>query len=208
MATDYSYIGSVEMWSGTYAPLNWMFCQGQLLSISQYTAFYAIIGTIYGGNATTNFAVPDMRGRVPLGVGQLQLPGGYNYTLGTQAGAERVTLAIPQMPSHTHTATFTPAGGNTLSASVSLPVKTGLGSGSNNPVGNYFGGSGTASIYYTDYTAGSTMAPVPVDISGTTSGGTVTVSSTGGTAPFEILQPFTVLNFIICFNGQFPPHNN
>jgi microcystin-dependent protein len=80
--------------------VNWALCNGQLLQISQYTALFSLLGTTYGGNGTTNFALPDLRGRVPVSSGRG--PGLQDYDLGKQYGSEFVTLRMPDMPAHKH----------------------------------------------------------------------------------------------------------
>ena len=96
------YIGEIRMFAGNFAPRNWAYCNGQLLSIAENTALFAIIGTTYGGDGRTNFALPDLRGRVPLHAGSG--PGLTNKYLGQMGGYERVTLSVAQIPSHTHQA--------------------------------------------------------------------------------------------------------
>lgn len=97
-----SYVGEIRMFAGNFAPAGWMFCAGQLLPISQYSTLFQLIGTTYGGDGTTTFALPDLRGRIPVHAGPG--PSGTNYTLGQMAGTETVTLTPSQMPSHTHAA--------------------------------------------------------------------------------------------------------
>lgn len=94
------FIGEIVMFAGNFAPRGWAFCQGQLLSIAQNTALFSILGTTYGGNGQTTFALPDLRGRVPVGQGQG--PGLSQYTLGQLSGSETVTLLQTQMPAHGH----------------------------------------------------------------------------------------------------------
>lgn len=94
------FIGQIIMFAGNFAPQGWAFCDGQLLSISQNTALFSILGTTYGGNGQTTFALPDLRGRVPLHPGQG--PGLSSYSLGQSAGVETVTLSVSQIPGHTH----------------------------------------------------------------------------------------------------------
>src|SRR5271166_127685 len=94
------FLGQIILFAGNFAPRGWAFCDGSLLSISQYTALFSILGTTYGGNGTTNFALPDLRGRAAVGFGQA--PGLSNYILGEQTGSETVALTGPQMPVHTH----------------------------------------------------------------------------------------------------------
>ena len=96
------YIGTIMMFAGTYAPQNWAFCHGQLLQIAQYQALYSIVGTYYGGDGRTNFALPDLRGRAPIGQGQA--PGLSWINLGEKGGSETVTQTVQNMPAHTHAA--------------------------------------------------------------------------------------------------------
>jgi microcystin-dependent protein len=94
------FIGEIRMFGGNFPPRGWQFCQGQLLSIAQNTALFSILGTTYGGNGQTTFALPDLRGRVPMQQGQG--PGLSPRTLGEQGGSETVTLLSTQMPAHNH----------------------------------------------------------------------------------------------------------
>jgi microcystin-dependent protein len=94
------FIGQIMLFGGNFAPSGWALCNGQLLSIQQNTALFSILGTTYGGNGQTNFALPDLRGRVPMHFGQG--PGLSNFTEGQVGGAETVTLTQLQMPTHTH----------------------------------------------------------------------------------------------------------
>jgi microcystin-dependent protein len=89
------YIGEVRMFGGSFAPVGWEFCNGQLLPISQNDVLFTLIGTTYGGDGTTTFGLPDLRGRLPLHAG-------VGAVLGQAAGAETVTLTSTTMPSHTH----------------------------------------------------------------------------------------------------------
>ena len=94
------YLGDVRMFGGNFAPRTWAFCDGRLLSISQNSALYSLLGTTYGGDGITTFALPDLRGRVPVGQGQA--PGLSNYVMGQRAGTEQVTLLMSNLPSHNH----------------------------------------------------------------------------------------------------------
>src|SRR5438067_3503009 len=89
------------MFAGNFAPKNWAFCAGQILPIAQNTALFSLIGTTFGGNGQTTFALPDLRGRYPIGAGQG--PGLANYDLGQVGGTENITLTIGNMPAHSHT---------------------------------------------------------------------------------------------------------
>lgn len=94
------FIGEIRMFGGNFAPLGWAFCNGQLLAIAQYDALYALIGTTYGGDGQTTFALPDLRGRIPIHMGT---GGGLSpRTLGESSGTETVTLTSDQLPAHDH----------------------------------------------------------------------------------------------------------
>lgn len=99
-------VGQIQLFAGDFAPAGWAFCNGQLLSISQNTALFSLLGTTYGGNGQTNFALPDLQGRLAVDFGQG--PGLSNWDLGQTGGAESNTLTIDQMPAHDHTFTPTP----------------------------------------------------------------------------------------------------
>jgi microcystin-dependent protein len=121
------YIGEIRYVAFTFAPRGWAECNGQLLSISQNTALFSLLGTTYGGNGQTTFALPDMRGRVPVHTGQG--PGLSNYTQGQLSGQENTTLSINQMPMHSHAlgASSAEAGaispnGNVLAAKQRVPL--------------------------------------------------------------------------------------
>ena len=95
------FLGMIIIVPYNFAPRGWAFCQGQILPIAQNTALFSLIGTTFGGNGQTTFALPDLRGRVPNGAGQG--PGLSNYDLGQVGGTESTTLSINQMPQHLHT---------------------------------------------------------------------------------------------------------
>src|SRR5881409_2824711 len=89
------YVGEIRMFAGNFAPAGWMFCEGQLLPISEYETLFNLIGTTYGGDGQSTFALPDLRGRIPLHWGN-------GFTLAETGGTEAITLTVNQMPSHTH----------------------------------------------------------------------------------------------------------
>jgi len=95
------FIATIIMFGGNFAPRGWAFCNGQLLSIAQNTALFSILGTTFGGNGQTTFALPDLRSRVPMHWGQG--PGLSNYSLGQASGTESTTLTTNNLPMHTHT---------------------------------------------------------------------------------------------------------
>jgi microcystin-dependent protein len=94
------YVGEIRLFAGNFAPAGWMFCNGSLLSISEYEVLFVLIGTTYGGDGQQTFALPDLRSRVPIHLGQGV--GLSNYVLGQKGGSETVTLTDSQIPAHVH----------------------------------------------------------------------------------------------------------
>lgn len=115
------FVGQIRIFAGNFAPVGWMFCEGQLLPISEYETLFNLIGTTYGGDGISTFALPDLRGRVIVGPGQ---GGGLsNYTLGQQGGSETVTLTTNQIPQHSHAALADSLPGSSDSPANLLPAR-------------------------------------------------------------------------------------
>jgi microcystin-dependent protein len=176
-----------------FAPRGWAFCQGQLLPISQNTALFSLLGTTYGGNGVTTFALPDLRGRVPLGFGQGA--GLSSYVQGQVGGVENVTLTINQMPIHTHTISL-----GSLQATLKARNTPG---NTQTPVGNVpaVEAAGVTATY-SDQGANASMAAGGIDVSGNP-----TAANTGGSLPTGILQPYLAMNYCIALAGIFPSRN-
>ena len=104
-------LGEIKLFAGNFAPRGWAFCEGQLLPISQNTALFSILGTTYGGDGRTTFALPDLRGRAPIHPGTG--PGLSAYNLGETGGAETVALTAQQLPPHNHSLNANTQNGNT-----------------------------------------------------------------------------------------------
>jgi microcystin-dependent protein len=113
-------LGSIIMFAGNFAPRGWALCNGQILPISQNTALFSILGTTYGGNGTTTFALPDLRGRVPVQQGQG--PGLSPYTIGQSGGVENVTLLSNNMPIHNHLVNCNTSAGDQASPAAGVPA--------------------------------------------------------------------------------------
>jgi len=177
------FIGQVIMFTGNFAPRNWALCDGTLLSIQQNEALFSILGTTYGGDGRTTFALPDLRGRVPLHAGSG--PGLTNRTLGQKAGTEEHTLTVNQMPSHTHTA----------SGTVEPRCKNGAGDETN--PNNAFPAVANTDLY-ADVPDSNTMGPSTVAI---------TVMNTGGNASVDHMPPYLAVNYIIALIGTYPSRN-
>ncbi|NDW10798.1 phage tail protein [Dysgonomonas sp. 520] len=172
-----TYIGEIRMFAGNFAPAGWAFCNGQILPISQNSALFSIIGTTYGGDGKTNFALPNLQGRAPLQPGQGE--GLSLYQLGEQGGSETVTLLQSELPSHTHIVTVTQP-----------EIKT--AGTSDDPTGKY-----PAVSIVTPYgtTSDTTMAAPDVSVS----------PSGGGNQPMNNMQPYLTVNYIIALQGIYPP---
>lgn len=196
-------IGEIRVFAANFAPRNWASCEGQLLSIASNTALFSILGVQYGGNGTTTFALPDLRGRTALGVGQG--PGLSNYTIGERTGTENVTLITPQMPMHTHSAT---AQVDTVTATSTLYGVNSPG-GQDNPGGNFIGEDDGAGVM--PYSASGT--PVAMNAGAITVSDvvvpppSVTVGPAGSTSPHPNMQPSLAMYYIICMYGVFPARN-
>ena len=128
------YVGEIRMFAGNFAPAGWMFCEGQLLPISEYETLFQLIGTTYGGDGQSTFALPDLRGRNPIHQGN-------GFILAETGGAEEITLTVQQIPAHSHPmlATLTDASINAPSNSVTVARSTAptiTPFGVDNPQGN------------------------------------------------------------------------
>ena len=122
-------LGEIRLFAGNFAPRGYALCNGQLLSISQNTALFSLLGTTYGGNGTTNFALPNLQGRVPIHMGTGV--NGSSYVEGQQAGVENVTLNSSQMPIHSHLVNSVASGGNQASPPGNLPAVESTGTSLN-----------------------------------------------------------------------------
>ena len=170
-------MASIIMFGGNFAPRSWALCDGQLLPISSNTALFSLLGTTYGGDGRTTFALPDMRGRVAIHPGTG--PGLPTYRLGQRGGVEHVTLTAANMPAHTHAIT------------AQVGVSTGNGT-TDEPDTNVLAG-----------TAGNTYAAASA-ANGHLGGVSASAAQTGGNQSFGIMQPYLAINFIIAMQGVFP----
>ncbi len=187
-------IGEIRGFGGNFAPRAWAYCNGQLMSIAQNTALFSILGTTYGGDGRTTFALPDLRGRVPISSGTG--PGLSTHKLGARSGTETVTLNQLQIPSHTHISQFTQTAGIAhIAASTNIATSEEPGTNKYLAVPDA-GGNGF--IYNTD-TPDTTLGPSSVTVAGN-----VTIGNTGGSQAHNNMQPYLTINWIICLQGVFP----
>ncbi len=173
-----SYIGQIQPFGFNFAPKNWLFCNGQLMSIAQNTALFSLLGTTYGGDGVTTFALPDLRGRASLHFGQG--PGLTTRVLGEASGQETVTLLNSQMPTHNHLLNAT------TTSTAEVPTNAFPGSAA-------LASDGAAVTAY-GTTPNTTMSPQAIGLA-------------GGNQPHQNMQPYLVLNWCICQYGIFPSRN-
>lgn len=174
------FLGQILMVAFNFAPQGWALCNGQLLPIAQNQALFSLLGTMYGGDGRTNFALPNLQGRVPIHQGNSA--GTSNYVVGQSSGVENVTLLVNNLPAHSHTAN----------------CSTMLGTNSD-PANNFWaeantgGKKPTATPAYAT-SANALMAPTAI-------------GPTGGGQPITVVQPYLCVNFIIALAGIYPSRN-
>lgn len=172
-----AFIGTIILFAGNFEPRDWAFCNGQLLSIAQNSALFSLLGTTYGGDGVTTFALPDLRGRAAVGCGTG--PGLTDRPLGQAFGQEAVTLTTAQLPSHTHQLQGSSAGATS-------PDPAGLGLA-------YTGDPGvpTGTDSYGSLATPTTMAAA-------------SISAVGGGQAHANVPPSLGLNYLICLQGIYP----
>jgi len=176
------FLAEIRPFPFNFAPVGWASCEGQLLSIAQNTALFSIIGTQFGGNGTTNFALPNLQGSVPIGQGQSTA--GSEYSVGTPGGTESVTLQTNQMAAHSH-----PLTAFASSATATAPANAAPGEGHGG------GRGGTFNINtYTSQAPTVNLAPGAV-------------GPAGSGQPHNNMQPSLVINWCIALQGIFPPRS-
>lgn len=184
MSTE-PFIGEIKLLGFYFAPVGYQTCQGQLMSISQNTALFSLLGTYFGGDGQVTFALPDLQGRVPIGQGQG--PGLPSYSMGEKGGLPTLALSTQNLPAHVH-----PGAG----ISVNIPVSTG-GPDIASPENAFLSDRGVE-VYSSVATAGKSYgAPT---VSGTT-------GATGASVPFDIMNPYLTINYSIATEGIFPSRN-
>jgi microcystin-dependent protein len=176
------FMSEIKVMAFNFPPKGWAFCNGQLMPINQNQALFSLLGTTYGGNGQTNFALPDLRGRVPIHTGN-------GHILGEAAGATAVTISQSTMPTHMHSLQGIP---------LTPPTAIGNSVGTNNTfaqglVGLQGGGTAAVSLY------GAPNNPVAL--------GAGMVTNTGGSQPHNNMMPYLALTFCIALQGIFPSRN-
>ena len=184
------FMATIMLWAPDFAPRQWAYCHGQLLSVASHTALFSLIGTLYGGDGRTTFALPDFRSRIPVGTGTGH--GLSSYALASKGGTESAALGVNHLPQHWHSTSGlsvtikTDSGGST--SSTPSPSADALGRLSVPP------GLGTHALYNNN------TPNVPLregEITGNT-------DTTGNSEDHENRQPYTALHYIICLAGIYP----
>jgi microcystin-dependent protein len=168
------YVGEIRMFAGSFAPQGWMTCDGQLLPISEYDTLFNLIGTTYGGDGQSTFALPNLAARAPLHMGTGST--GTTYTIGESDGTSSVTLTTNQIPSHNHPLNATSSGQQQAPSSSTMPADA---SPANAHVYGPFG-----------------AAPTQL--------AAATIGNAGGSQPHDNMQPYLAITFIISLFGIFP----
>jgi microcystin-dependent protein len=183
------YLGMIFIFGGNFNPFQFQLCNGQLLPISQNTALFSLIGTYYGGNGTSNFQLPDLRGRASIGMGQGL--GTSDYVMGEQVGTETTTMLSSNIPLHNHLVNayngYSATGATASPATALFAEAQKAGSQPTSKAPFY---------YETGSVPNTPLAPTTI---GTNLG--------GGSIPFNILQPYLALSYIIAMSGIFPARN-
>lgn len=187
------FIGQISIFGFNFAPRGWAFAAGQLEQISQNTALFSLLGTAYGGDGRTTFGLPDLRGRMPRGFGDG--PGLGNVVLGEKTGRELVTLLTTNMPMHNHA--LQPNG---IKIEVSQDAGSAIAPSSATPyIAGTPGGPASAQMW-------SASASNPTGLGGVTASSSA-IGETGGSQPFDNMNPYLGLNFSIALMGIFPSRN-
>lgn len=181
-------IGEIRWFAGNFAPRSWAFCDGQLLAIASNTALFSILGTTYGGDGRTTFALPDFRGRTALGTGNG--PGLPFQNLGEKSGSDTNTLTISNMASHNHAGMGTIEANNGVASNANPATLT-----PSNAMGRNTTTGSQVQVNAYGPSAGGTMAANSAQI---------TLSNTGGGQPVNNIQPSLGMNYIICEYGIYP----
>ncbi len=187
------FIAEIIMFGGNFAPRGWAFCDGQLLAIAQNTALFSLLGTTYGGDGRTTFALPDLRGRTPVHPGNG--PGLQNWKLGQRKGTETNTLNLLQLPAHGH-ALATGTVGGTVNIGVNEDDP-----GADSPVGKTLGTTSSGNIIYNS--AGPSAGEFLGGVSHSLALGGMS-ANTGSNQPINNIQPSLGINYIIALQGIFP----
>lgn len=173
------FVAEITMFAFNFPPKGWAFAEGQLLPISQNTALFSLLGTMYGGDGKSTFGLPNMQGNAAVGQGQSSASG-TEYFVGEETGVENVTLISSEMPLHSHSFAATTVSGTVITPAGNQFAQAAAGGKQGSFTGNYL----------------STAAPQ--------TGGFTALSLSGSSFPHNNMQPYLTLNFCIALQGVFP----
>jgi len=180
------FYGEIRVFAGSFAPTGWALCHGQMLQIADNETLFQLIGTTYGGDGESTFALPDLRGRVAIGQGAG--PALTNRSLGDFGGSESVTIAVGQLAPHTHVMT---------KGTLALRAGSGTANRRNPSQAIPAHEASGVTMTYSDATPDVAMAPGAI-------GGTPQIGMAGGAQPTGVMQPVLAINYIIAITGVFP----
>lgn len=196
------YLGSICMTAATFCPSNTQEAAGQTLAIASNEALFSLLGTQYGGDGRVSFSLPDLRGRTPVGQGQGS--GLQRITAGERRGVEMTRLSVPNLPPHSHSATFTPDG----SGAAKLKASTVAGNKKTPQDGDYLAAGDAPATAAAQIYSDSLNEPVTLGgVSAVTGGGSVTVGNTGAGAAFTNYPPQLGMRYCIVTQGIYPSRN-
>ncbi len=200
---DEYYLGDIILYAGKTIPKGFSLCDGSLISVSQNEALFALLGTIYGGDGVNNFALPDLRGAVPVGAGTNK-NSGTKYNLGVAGGAATAQMTQDNLPAHTHEATMPPLAA-TLNINKSIGTKAIPDAGDSLAMGNIpatqqRGSVDIAVSMYSNNTPTLSLNAASIQVSTPQ----ITVANTGNGKPIDIMQPYIAMNYIIATDGIYP----
>jgi len=188
-------LAEIRLFAGNFAPRGWALCQGQLLPIAQNSALFSLLGTMYGGDGRTTFALPDLRGSAMTQQGSG--PGLPTYNQGQRVGTETNIMNVLDLPSHNHGASLTAAQAEIAIPALADAAGTAVPTGAVPATGE--DGAGDEVKLYSTEDADTTMTSFSASVAGS-----VTLASTGGSQPMNNMQPWLALNYIIALQGTFP----
>ncbi|MHB0765675.1 phage tail protein [Stutzerimonas sp. NM35] len=194
------YLGEIRIVGFNFAPYGWAQCMGQVMSITQNSALYSLLGTIYGGNGLSTFALPDLQGRVPVGYGN-SATGAPPYVQGQVGGVSQITQLTSNMPIHTHAIT------SNLTVQVDPTTVLNVEANLTEPVAGSFlalpvDSSGNAVSLF--HAPDASKAQIKLASNNPTLSGNITAAVNGQSLPMSVINPYLAVNYIIAMQGQYP----
>ncbi|WP_246512446.1 phage tail protein [Sphingobacterium tabacisoli] len=190
-------MAEIRMFAANFAPKNWAYCSGQLLAINQNQALFSLLGTTFGGNGVTTVALPDFRGRTPVGTGTNNL--GLTFVLGNTIGSESVTLTMTNLPPHNHP--------TSIAGNIGVKARNAIANQSSPSSSSYLAIPARSAGRAKTKVKGFDTASGTVTLHANTVQATADTQSTGANQPHNNMQPSLGINYIICLYGIYPSRN-